>query len=203
MSIRHLVAFCLFALAGIDWFLVAHRPLPPAGIVVEETPQQGEVGPGETSWPVADAYRATALASYRVHARVLGVERYRYDPCAAIAPFDLALGWGSLSDSSVYGRLDVAQRGRFYVYGWGSEGPPVPPGEIVTHSANTHIIPADDEVARVLRSVRVHDVVRMEGALVEVTGPGGFHWRSSLTRDDTGNGACELFRVTTLVIEPP
>ena len=36
----------------------------------------------------------------------------------------------------------------------------------------------------------------MTGYLVNATGPGGEAWNSSLRRDDTGNGACEVFYVT-------
>jgi hypothetical protein len=36
------------------------------------------------------------------------------------------------------------------------------------------------------------------GYLVEVRGRDGFRWRSSLTREDTGNGACELVWVEKL-----
>jgi len=48
--------------------------------------------------------------------------------------------------------------------------------------------------------VRVGDVVTLEGDLIEADKPGGWKWRSSLTRDDTGNGACELVYVKELTI---
>jgi hypothetical protein len=35
----------------------------------------------------------------------------------------------------------------------------------------------------------------MKGWLVDATGPNGFRWPTSRRRDDTGNGACELFYV--------
>jgi hypothetical protein len=38
-------------------------------------------------------------------------------------------------------------------------------------------------------------VVRITGQLVEARDTNGGHWRSSLTREDSGNGACELIRV--------
>jgi len=42
----------------------------------------------------------------------------------------------------------------------------------------------------------------MRGYLVNVTGPNGFNWNTSLRRDDTGNGACELFYVQALETKP-
>ena len=38
------------------------------------------------------------------------------------------------------------------------------------------------------------------GYLVDVRGPGGFIWNTSLTRDDTGDGACEIVWVETLEV---
>ena len=64
--------------------------------------------------------------------------------------------------------------------------------EINLHSANMHLIPADGRIERQLKSIHSADLVNLSGYLVEVKGPTGFKWRSSLTRTDTGSGACEL-----------
>jgi hypothetical protein len=53
-------------------------------------------------------------------------------------------------------------------------------------------------VRKQLLAVRRHDLVTLKGYLVEITGPDGFHWRSSLTRDDTGGSACEVMWITDL-----
>jgi len=99
-----------------------------------------------------------------------------------------------MSDESVLGRLDISQSGRFYY--WHYDGaPPIPRREIETSSANMHLIPATKVIARRLERVRPGSIVTLRGYLVEVRGEGGFVWRSSLTRDDTGNGACELIWV--------
>lgn len=74
--------------------------------------------------------------------------------------------------------------------------------EIGLCSANTHIIPADAEVASVVKSAIRGDIVRLEGVLVECKlGGEGRPWRSSLTRDDTEGGACEIMLVEKAVIE--
>ena len=36
------------------------------------------------------------------------------------------------------------------------------------------------------------------GFLVDVRGPGGFAWNTSMTRNDTGDGACEIVWVETM-----
>lgn len=43
-------------------------------------------------------------------------------------------------------------------------------------------------------------IVRFHGYLIEARRDDGWHWRSSLTRNDTGNGACELIWVEDLEV---
>jgi len=91
-------------------------------------------------------------------------------------------------------QLQISQGGRWYRYRW-KHDPPIPPGEIVRSSANMHMVPADDEVAAALRDVDAGDRVRIDGWLVQVNTPDGWRWRSSLTREDSGGGACEVVYV--------
>ena len=141
-------------------------------------------------------YQVQALARFELEARVLGVERYRFDRGADLSPVDLALGWGRMSDSAVLDRITISQGGRAYF--WRTPQYPIPRQEIETSSANMHLVPANDEVARQLSAVRRGHTVRLAGYLIEARGADGWRWRSSLTRNDTGNGACELIWVERL-----
>jgi hypothetical protein len=49
-----------------------------------------------------------------------------------------------------------------------------------------------------LRDVREGERVRIDGWLVEAHAPDGWRWRSSLSRDDTGAGACEVVYACTI-----
>lgn len=140
----------------------------------------------------------TPLAGFSVEARVLSREDYAAGAEAALSPTDLALGWQRMADPAVYEPLEVTQSGRWYRYRWGSRGPPIPVPEIVRSSANMHMIPADENVARALAAVRPDQMVRVQGWLVEVRRRDGWTWRSSLSRDDSGEGACELVYVCAL-----
>lgn len=140
------------------------------------------------------------LADFQVAARVLAREKYHFDAKASLSPTDLVLGWGRMSDSAVLRHIDVAQGGRFYR--WHVKAFPIPRREIEAHSPNMHIIPADDRDASALARVRVGEVVAFSGLLVEADKPGGWRWRSSMTRADTGPGACELVYVRALEITP-
>ena len=61
-----------------------------------------------------------------------------------------------------------------------------------------HTIPATRQIERRLANLRPGQVVALAGYLVEVHAADGWQWRSSLTREDTGAGACELVWVETL-----
>lgn len=140
------------------------------------------------------------LAVFSLEARVLGVKFYTDDFSSTISSCDLALGWGPMSDSAVLDRLDISQQHRFYRWRfWGQA--PIPEKEIVTHSANMHLIPADESILGKLKSLRQGSLIRLSGNLVEATHPQGERpWRSSLARDDTGEGACEIFYVKSLTV---
>ena len=140
------------------------------------------------------------MAKFALTARVLSREDYHFDAGSFLSPTDLALGWGRMSDSAVLRDINIEQGVRFYT--WSVRAFPIPRREIETSSANMHMIPAEAEVARELEDVRVGDVVTLDGLLVEVDRPGGWRWRSSLTREDTGPGACELVYVQHLEIGP-
>lgn len=71
-------------------------------------------------------------------------------------------------------------------------------------ASNNHLIPADPAVAARIGAIHVGDQIRMTGLLVDYTvtrdGQEIFTRRTSLTRGDTGNGACEILYVTDLAV---
>jgi hypothetical protein len=132
-------------------------------------------------------------ADYEVTARILSRERYRFDRSAALSPLDFALGWGRMSDSEVLKRLSITQGSRRF--SWAAAELPLPLDELISHAANVHLIPANDGVRDDLFRMRKGQVVTLVGRLVRVTSPDGFLWTSSLTRTDSGEGACEVIWV--------
>ena len=135
-------------------------------------------------------YEIRPLARFELDARVLGVEHYYFDRGADLSPVDLALGWGRMSDTSVLDRIEISQSGRYYY--WSTPEYPLPRAEIETSSANMHMAPGNEGVANQLKAVRPGHIVRLSGFLIEARGTDGWRWRSSLARNDTGSGACEL-----------
>ena len=184
----------VIAVAGWYWWPpaeIVHAPGTLAAVAPRQSPL---TQPGPTlSKP---GYSIVPLAEFELEARVLGVERYRFDRGADLSPVDLALGWGRMSDSAVLDRIEITQSRRFYY--WTTPEYPIPRQEIETSSANMHIVPGNESVARRLSTIQRGHLVRLSGYLIEVRGADGWPWRSSLTRTDTGEGACELIWVERL-----
>ena len=146
-------------------------------------------------------YTITPLASFQVEAKVLSAKGYRLGREADLSPVDLALGWGPMADDAVLNQIEISQGGRWYR--WRTAAFPIPRQRIESSSANMHLIPTSAEVASALHEADEGDVVRLLGYLVEVTSEDGWRWRSSLSRNDTGSGACELILVDKLLILNP
>ena len=145
-----------------------------------------------------DGHAITPLASFQLEAKVLSTKGYTWGREADFSPIDFALGWGPMADDAVLDRIEISQSGRWYQ--WRTSVYPIPRRSIETSSANMHLIPSSSDVASTLHKVEPGHVVRLLGYLVEVKSHDGWQWRSSLTRDDTGDGACELVLVKKLVI---
>lgn len=162
-----------------------------AGVMAPRAPQQESLG----SVPAFDfnGYRITPLATYDLEARLLSRESYRMGREAELSPVDFGIGWGRMSDETVLEQIDISQSNRFM--NWRVKEFPIPQREIETSAANMHLIPADTAVASQLDKMRVGQIVRLRGRLVRADAADGWHWVSSLSRDDTGAGACELFYV--------
>lgn len=196
MTPRALALACtLLALFGAaNWYRT--RPIARApGVWASAEPIQ--TAPRSQAPIEHGDYMLTPRADFTVEARVLSRADYRFDAGSALSPVDFALGWGRMSDTSVIERLDVSQSVRFFTYRW-KDTPPIPLAEIVRSAANMHLIPADAQIARALDRVRVGQIVTLRGQLVDARRPDGWQWATSLTREDTGAGACELMLVSAV-----
>ncbi|HMB56555.1 MAG TPA: hypothetical protein VKM35_05035 [Arenimonas sp.] len=170
--------------------------LPPS-FVTPDQPLQSPVDGRMSPVRMGNA-TITPLAGFSLEARVLSREDYSLGTETKYSPTDLALGWGPMANPQVSDRLDISQSGRWYHYRWGSDGPPIPLQQIIVSSANMHMIPADGGVADALSRVRQGDTVRVNGWLVRVDSDDNWHWQSSLTREDSGGGACEVIYLCSI-----
>jgi len=182
------------------WQLVTSGPIDrDPGEIAADEPLQSELEDPQAL--TRGDFQLLPQAQFSAEVRVLGRERYRLGPFADVSPLDIAVGWGPMSDSSVLASIDISQGNRFYYWHYDHE-PPIPRQDIVSHSANWHLIPANDGVWSQLRGLRVGDVVKLDGILVNAEEPGVASFKTSLRRDDAGAGACEILYVQSASIRP-
>ncbi len=170
----------------------------PDGILCPEVPAQKSA---DNVPPIMmDEFTITPLATFSLHGRVLSRKDYSWGEEANISPVDLALGWKEMSDQKIVDQLDIEQGSRWYRWK-PKEAFPVPRRTIEQCSANMHMIPADELVESALDEANEGNIIYLKGYLVKVTKQDGWHWISSLSRDDVGNGACEVIYVQEFAIE--
>lgn len=136
------------------------------------------------------------LADYRITAAVKGKQPYATDTASQVSPMDLVLAWGIMNQPDVESHISYSQSGRWYQIRYDAEIP-VSASYITENTANVHLIPADEHIASRMAGIRVNDLVTLEGQLAQVVFREGT-WTSSLTRSDTGDGACEILYVTRI-----
>ncbi|UCE07469.1 MAG: hypothetical protein JSW07_05390 [bacterium] len=163
---------------------ITHEP----GIIAPQSPiQQKIINVDPFNYK---KFKINPLTKFSAEARVLSRKRYYLGRAAKLVPVDLALGWGPMSDETILKSIKITQSNRFYF--WFVKRYPIPKQEIISHSANMHLIPANSDVRHKIKKVRKGALVKFSGYLVKVECDDGWQWNSSLKRDDSGNGACEL-----------
>ena len=189
---KPLLAIALFSV-GVAGMLSGRSIDRPPGVLAPDEPVQT---PTRVAPFTFGEYEITPLANYDIQARVLSVEEYKVDGGSRLSPLDFAVGWGPMSDSAVLEHFRVTQGARFFtIY---PDEQAIDLATALRGSANMHIIPANTIVKDQLEDVRAGHVVQLRGLLVRANGPRGYVWQSSLTRADTGAGACELFYVESV-----
>lgn len=187
--------YIALGLAGIGIFgMMSGGAIERApGVLAPRAPLQLPVRQAPIS---VGGFRLEPQARYDIEARVLGVERYRYDGSAKLSPIDFAVGWGPMSDTEVLAHFRITQGARFFSIYPGEQA--IDLQTALVSAANMHLIPATSDIEKSLRRVRPGHVVRLRGLLVNASRPDGYRWNTSLTRNDSGDGACELFYVESV-----
>ena len=143
---------------------------------------------------------------YEVDALVVSAKSYKgYSIQDTICPKDIAFAWGDVAAHNSDIDFHWSQSGRFCYWELDSYDDAATLGgvnAIIPQISNNHIIPADTTVKDDLKKVKTGDHIRLEGYLVDIVGTDKdgttFTWSSSTSRDDTGNGACEVIYTTKI-----
>ncbi|WP_462159525.1 hypothetical protein [Pseudoalteromonas sp. GB56] len=189
----------LLVIMGVIWTFYNRSSEVSLGpsVMAPATPQQEKMD-SPTRFSFGE-YDITEVAQFDIKAKVLAKKNYSSGREADLSPTDLALGWGRMSDETILEDISISQSGRFYR--WRVELFPIPRREIETHSANMHLIPANEYVEGLIDEIRKGDIVEISGSLVNVNSTrDNWYWRSSQSRQDTGSGACELIYVKSIRI---
>jgi len=192
---KNLALFIFLIAAAWKLFVPDSVELGP-GVMVDSSPKQQTLA-GSDSFVFKD-YQITRLANFDIQAKLLAKEQYSLGRESDLSPIDFALGWQNMSDESVLKQIEISQSNRWYH--WRVKQFPIPRKEIETQSANMHMIPANDQIEALLKKVKQGQIISISGSLVRVDADDGWHWRSSLTRDDAGAHACEIIYVEHIEI---
>ena len=191
----HLVYIVPIVVGACVWY--GNRPLTHGpGAVAPRAPVQ-RPAEGAATFEYRNC-AVTPLARFGGTARVLSRKNYSFGRAAKLCPVDVALGWGPMSDERVLDKMSICQFDRCYM--WSIKELAMSRVEIEQNSANMHMIPATPEIKKLLKILKEGNLVEFEGYLVEVAAPDGWRWRSSLSRSDTGSGACEVVWVEELKV---
>lgn len=195
---KYLMLFMLLFLTscGEDW--VAN---PSASLATDSKPQQKVLTAEEYTLIKKEDAVLRPRASITLSGLVLGAKRYLTDDLSDIVPVDLALGWGKMADVGLlyYSKITITQSNRFY-YWQVPAFDTLSRQDIEENSANMHMIPATAEIAQQLKNIKKSDIVQIGGLLVDIEKPGR-NMPTSLTRSDTGAGACEIIYVVNLKVK--
>ena len=111
---------------------------------------------------------------------------------------DLCMIWGANAADGAYEKMKFSS-GQFVCYVSSKDSDAWQP-QYLRALSNNHLLTENPVIARQLRQVRVGDQIRLRGQLVSYSHDAGFAFTrgTSITREDTGNGACETVFVRDL-----
>lgn len=169
----------------------------PNGILVFSEPIQEEI---DIIKKEVKDFTLFQIATYSIEARVLAKRNYILGKQSELSPLDLALGWKEMSSNELLDNIEVTQGNRFYFVKFKNKDLLIKKEIMIASSANVHLIPANNNIKKKLNSIHIGDIIKIQGYLVNVRDALGFLWRTSLSRTDIGNGACEIIFVEDVII---
>jgi hypothetical protein len=180
--------------------------------IVEQDPELVLVPDGKV-WKVDDypGYTFKEVATLKLRAKVLSTHSYGWwnswlevyeTDSTDIEPEDFFLGWGQMSDNRIWSKIDFFKDDHEYELTIPQKFP-LDLHYIEWHSDNAHMIPANLHIRYLLRQIKVNDIVRFNGYLVNVTFPNGARWNSGFDHrnHDLGTFVCFVYFVTEVWIE--
>ena len=190
---------------GVHWYTHEREVRHPPGVLAAAEPVIVSA-PDAQSWRDDHGFRYRPLGRFGGRVVVVARTNYSIGEFAHLAPTDLAIAWGPLSDARAYSQLEFDQRGSplagrfvFPQIRSGTELAQRPFAEVqaylLANLTHVHTIAANREIATRLATIRPGQLVRFFGLLVDVTAPSGDRYTSSTALHDYN---CELAWVDEL-----
>ena len=145
------------------------------------------------------------VAYYEVSGRVVAKRDYlSTDVKNDTARTDVALVWGKLATEDYLNHIDWTAPGNRFIYwqtndmNWFKRN--TSNAEVISSFSNNHLVTADTNLLKGIRSIKDGDYVRIKGYLVNLywNEDGENYWKTSTVRTDDGDGACEVIYVTDI-----
>jgi hypothetical protein len=195
------------ALVALAWFVVLPRAwsspaLAPVALDADPVQEPLEAGEPLTVERSGTRYLVHKQFSYEVQGEVLSASTYDVTWTNDFADVDLALLWGPKREA-IKERFKFFQMGRWLFWRTENEVSAEDRAELTRLISNNHLIPAEGSrhLGWAFRRLGKGDQVRLKGSLVRITSPeGNLYAQSSTSRDDTGDGACEVIWVDELQV---
>lgn len=206
-TVKKLIAYilCILVLMTVVSFFfgtgTSHRSI--AGL---KPPVQTETTGGTHFDKAGYKVDVTYMYEYDMDALVVHTNKhYGLGLEKRLSPIDTAVCWGTVAQYNDRVDFNWSQSGRFSMWHVDSYEELSVVGDetdVNTQIANCHLVPADSSVRRQVKRIHAGDHIRVKGYLVDIYGVKDngqyFTWTSSTTREDTGDGACELIYVTSV-----
>lgn len=202
--------YCKISLIKLFVFLLLFSHVFAGENIIEDDillfrgPQQKDLMP----WKIFQysGFKITLKAEYRIKGRVLGIKSYLGDEKSAICNYDIALGWGVMSDPEILSNYDIYLDNRMYYII--SEKSYIDKETIIANTSNNHLVFDDKGVLKTIQKAETGNIVEISGYLINIAKTGmiahrpimEWVWRSSMTRNDTGPNSCEIIWVEEFFI---
>ena len=140
--------------------------------------------------------KITPLADFDITGIVVSTKKYHSGFDAKVVPLDIGIVWGDVAKEEYLRHIHFEQIVRFLRYRF-TGAVPFDYDYLNKNVANIHVMSANSKLKRVLNSIKKNDKVQLKGYLIHISSinDSRYYRRSSLTRDDTGDGACEVMWV--------
>lgn len=194
---KKLILLILILFAWKHFYYIEDAPKLGPGVLAGGYPYQDSTT--ITSFRHGD-FTYSPLTSFTAEARVLAASKFYFDQKARISPMTVVIGWGVMSDESVYKQMDIWLDNR--TYKWQAEDLQIPKYEVENNTMSLHLIPDNDVIGRDLAKIRNGDLVEISGFVVNVKKSSGWKWMTATSKNKNEESGKIVYIKTFKLINP-